>query len=98
MSIKANILTPIEIPETVQVEVVDSIRGTLEIVEVDFHRAMRELSELGMVDLHELDPEELITMACALARHRAIDHYLVSIGIDPHAKLKSLEAEANEGG
>jgi len=57
-------------------------------VTVDFHKAMQELGELGMVNLQEVEPAELISMACAVAKHRAIDQYLLSIGVDPHAGVQ----------
>jgi hypothetical protein len=58
---------------------------------VDFHAAMQELASLGAVNLHEVDPAEPITMACALAKHRAIDQYLTSLGVDPHADLQHVD-------
>ena len=91
MTLSARILTPIELPEKVLVEIKDTIRGTTQTLTIDFHQAMQELGALGAVNLHEMDPEELIGMACAVAKHRAIDQYLVSIGIDPHAEVKPLE-------
>lgn len=91
MALTARILTAIELPEQVEVEIKDSVRGTTEIVTVDFHAALHELGELGMVDLQEVAPAELISMACALAKHRAIDQYLLSLGVDPHAHLQRLD-------
>jgi hypothetical protein len=91
MSLTARILTPIELPEKVQVEIKDTVRGATQTVTIDFHKAMQELGALGAVDLQEVDPAELITMACAVAKHRAIDQYLMSIGVDPHAEVKPLE-------
>ena len=90
MPLSARILTPIVLPDTVEVEIKDTIRGTTQVVTIDFHKAMQELGALGAVNLHEMDPAELITMASAVAKHRAIDKYLVSIGIDPHAEVKPL--------
>ena len=89
MTLSARILTPIQLPEKVQVEIKDTIRGTTQMMTIDFHKAMQELGALGAVDLHEMDPAELISMACAVAKHRAIDQYLMSIGVDPHAELKT---------
>ena len=93
MTLSARILTPIQLPEKVQVEIKDTIRDTTQNITVDFHKAMQELGALGAVDLHEMDPAELISMACAVAKHRAIDQYLMSIGVDPHAEVKPLENE-----
>ena len=90
MSLSANILTPIHLPEEVEVEVTDSIRGTTTVVTVDFHAALREVGDIGVVNLQEMDPAELITMASAVAKHRAMDHYLESLGIDPHERLREL--------
>ena len=89
MTLSARILTPIQLPEKVQVEIKDTVRGTTQMMTIDFHKAMQELGALGAVDLHEMDPAELISMACAVAKHRAIDQYLMSIGVDPHAELKT---------
>ncbi len=93
MTLTARILTPIQLPEKVQVEIRDTVRGTTQTLTVDFHRAMQELGALGAVDLQEVDPAELISMACAVAKHRAIDQYLLSIGVDPHAEVKPLEEQ-----
>ncbi len=91
MTLTARILTPIQLPEKVQVEIKDTVRGTTQTLTVDFHKAMQELGALGAVDLQEVEPAELISMACAVAKHRAIDQYLLSIGVDPHAEVKPLE-------
>ena len=91
MTLSARILTPIQLPEKVQVEIKDTVRGTTQTVMIDFHKAMQELGALGAVDLHEMDPAELISMACAVAKHRAIDQYLMSIGIDPHRDVQPLD-------
>lgn len=91
MALTARILTPIELPEKVEVEIKDTVRDTTDTITVDFHAALHELGELGMVDLQEVDPAELITMACAVAKHRAIDQYLLSLGVDPHAHLQRLD-------
>ncbi|NLO75178.1 MAG: hypothetical protein GX100_13865 [candidate division WS1 bacterium] len=90
MSLTAKILTSINLPEQVDVEISDSVRGTTEVLTVDFHAAMQELAELGAVNLQEVDPAELISMACAVAKHRAIDQYLMSLGIDPHKDVKMM--------
>jgi hypothetical protein len=95
MSLSARILTPISLPEQVEIEIQDTVRGTTEVLTVDFHAAMQELAALGAVNLHEVEPSELITMACAVAKHRAIDTYLISLGVDPHADVKiANETEA----
>ncbi len=91
MAINARILTSIELPDEIEIEIEDTVKGTTEVRTVDFRKCLQELGELGAVDLEEVDPAELITLACALAKHRAIDDYLVSIGIDPHAHLTSTE-------
>jgi len=92
MPLTARILTPIHLPDRVQVEIKDTVRGTTQTVTVDFHKAMQELGELGMVNLQEVEPAELISMACAVAKHRAIDQYLLSIGVDPHAGVQRLDS------
>ena len=91
MSLTTRILTPISLPEKVQVEVKDTIRNTTQTITIDFHGAMQELAALGAVNLHEVDPAELISMACAVAKHRAIDQYLMSLGVDPHAGMKQVD-------
>ncbi len=91
MAITVRILTPIELPDEVEIEIEDTIKGTTVVRTVDFRKCLAELGELGAVDLEEVEPAELITLACALAKHRAIDDYLVSIGMDPHAHLTDSE-------
>ena len=93
MTLSARILTPIQLPEKVEVEIKDTVRDTTQTLTVDFHEAMQALASLGPVDLHEMDPAELISMACALAKHRAIDRYLVSLGIDPHKDVHIMDPE-----
>ncbi|MCK4323320.1 MAG: hypothetical protein KAW89_02230 [Armatimonadetes bacterium] len=96
MAINARILTPIELPDEVEIEIKDTVKGTTMVRTVDFHKCLKELGELGAVDLEEVEPAELITMACALAKHRAIDEYLVSIGVDPHAHLTNSELSSTD--
>ena len=92
MPIRARILTKIELPRTVEVEIEDTIRGEKVVRPVNFEQCLQELAGLGTVDLHETDPAELITLASALAKHRAVDEYLLSIGVNPHEHLKGEEA------
>ena len=87
MPIRARLLTQIELPATVEIEVEDTIRGEKSVRTVDFKACLHELAQLGTVDLHETDPAELVTLATALAKHRAIDEYLLSIGVNPHEHL-----------
>ena len=87
MAIRARMLTKIELPATVEIEIEDTIRGEKVVRAVDFEACLHELAGLGSVDLHETDPAELITLATALAKHRAIDEYLLSIGVNPHEHL-----------
>lgn len=87
MAITTRILTTIELPHEIQIEIKDTIRGATVVRTVDFRQCLQELAELGAVDLEDVDPAELVSLACALAKHRAIDEYLVSIGVDPHAHL-----------
>lgn len=93
MSIRARMLTKIEVPSEVTIEIEDTVRGEKITRTVDFFRCMQELAALGTVDLHETDPAELITLATALAKHRAIDEYLLSIGVNPHSHLESGGSE-----
>jgi len=95
MAISARILTPIELPDEVEIEIADTVKGTTVVRTIDFHRCLQELGQLGAVDLEEVDPAELITLACALAKHRAVDDYLVSIGVDPHAHLTDTELSSD---
>ena len=96
MAINARMLTSIELPDEVEIEIEDTIKGTTVVRTVDFRKCLAELSELGTVDLEEVEPAELITLACALAKHRAIDEYLVSIGVDPHAHLTDSERSSTD--
>ncbi len=95
MAINTRILTPIELPDEIEIEIEDTVKGTTVVRTVDFRKCLAELGELGAVDLEDVDPAELITLACALAKHRAIDDYLVSIGIDPHAHLTDTELSSD---
>lgn len=87
MAIRARLLTKIELPKQVDIEIEDTIRGEKTIRKVDFEGCLHELSQLGTIDLHETDPAELITLASALAKHRAIDQYLIELGVNPHEHL-----------
>lgn len=91
MPIRARILTQIQLPEEVEVEIEDTVRGDKTTRVVDFAACLQELSQLGTIDLHEMDPAELLTLATALAKHRAIDEYLLSIGVNPHEHLKGQD-------
>jgi hypothetical protein len=88
MPITARILTRIDLPKEVRVEIEDTVRGEKVIRKVDFEKCLQELGALGTIDLHETDPAELLALASALAKHRAVDEYLLSIGVDPHEHLK----------
>jgi hypothetical protein len=88
MPIVARILTRIDLPKEVRVEIEDTVRGEKVIRKVDFEQCLHELGALGTIDLHETDPAELLALASALAKHRAVDQYLLSIGVDPHEHLK----------
>ncbi len=92
LSIRARLLTKIELPKTVEIEIDDTIRGEKTVRTIDFAGCLHELSQLGRIDLHETDPAELITLATALAKHRAIDQYLLSIGVNPHEHLEGTES------
>ena len=87
-------LTTLELPKVVDIEIEDTIRGEKIVRKVDFDGCLHELAALGTIDLHETDPAELITLACALAKHRAIDQYLLSIGVNPHEHLAEAEGNA----
>ncbi len=91
MAITTRILTPIELPYEIEIEIKDTIRGATVVRTIDFRQCLHELGELGAVGLEDVEPAELVTLACALAKHRAIDEYLVSIGIDPHAHLRGTK-------
>jgi hypothetical protein len=91
MAIRARLITKIELPAEVKIEIEDTVRGEKTVRTVDFQACLHELAGLGTVDLHDTDPAELITLASALAKHRAIDEYLIGIGVDPHEHLKQAE-------
>jgi hypothetical protein len=88
MPIRARILTQIQLPDQIEIEIEDTVRGEKTLRQVDFKACLQELSQLGTVDLQEMDPAELVTLATALAKHRAIDEYLLSIGVNPHQHLE----------
>ena len=88
MAIRARMLTKIELPQQVSIEVEDTVRGEKTVRVIDFAACLHELAGLGTVDLHDTDPAELITLATALAKHRAIDEHLIALGIDPHEHLR----------
>ncbi len=88
MALRAKVLTKVEIPKEIEIEITDTVRGETLVRKVDFEECLRELSGLGFVDLEEIPAEQLFTMAFALAKHRAIDQYLMSIGVDPHEHLR----------
>lgn len=96
MAITARILTEIELPDEIQVEIEDTVQGTTVVRSIDFKSCLRELGELGTVDLAEIEPAELISIACAVAKHRAIDEYLLSLGVDPHAQVHMVEEVADD--
>jgi len=91
VTIKARVLTKVEIPEEIEIEITDTVRGETVVRKVNFDQCLSELGSLGVVDLEDIPAEQLLTMAFALAKHRAIDQYLLSIGIDPHEHLKELD-------
>lgn len=91
MAIRARMLTKIELPAEVEIEIEDTVRSEKTVRRIDFSGCLHELTSLGTIDLHETDPAELITLATALAKHRAIDQYLISIGVNPHEHLEQLE-------
>jgi hypothetical protein len=90
MAIRARLLTKIELPAVVDIEIEDTVNGRKVVRGVDFAACLHELSQLGTIDLHETDPAELITLATALAKHRAVDQYLLSIGVNPHEHLEKM--------
>jgi len=93
MPIRARVLTKIEFPEEVEIEIEDTVRGEKRIERVKFDECLLQVSRLGAVDLENLEPAELLSIACAIAKHRAIDKYLLSIGVDPHKDVQPLEEE-----
>lgn len=88
MTLRAKVLTKVEIPDEIEVEIEDTVRGQTVVCKVDFEECLEELSGLGLIDLEEIPAEQLFTLAFALAKHRAIDQYLMSIGVDPHEHLR----------
>ncbi len=89
MPIRSRMLTKITLPDEVEIEIEDTIRGETVVRKVDFNQCLHELTQLGTIDLHETEPSELITLAVALAKHRAVDDYLLSIGVNPHEHLEN---------
>lgn len=91
MPIRAKVLTKIEFPEEIEIEVEDTVRGEKVVRKVKFADCLSEVARLGPVDTESMEPAELLSMACALAKHRAIDQYLMSIGVDPHKDIKPID-------
>ena len=86
MPIHTKILTRVELPEELEVEIEDTMRGEKTVRRVKLGECMKRLREMGTVDLEAIEPAELISIACALAKHIAVDDYLRSIGVDPHQR------------
>ncbi|MBC7288310.1 MAG: hypothetical protein H5T86_09755 [Armatimonadetes bacterium] len=84
MPIRARVLTKVELPEEIEVEIEDTLRGEKVVRTVKFSECVKRLKDMGSVDLEAIEPAELVSIACALAKHIAIDDYLRSIGVDPH--------------
>jgi len=91
MALNARILTKVQLPEEIEVEIEDTIRNTKVVKKIDFAAIVSELADAEAIDLRHMEPAEVISMASALAKHRAIDAYLLSIGIDPHKHLSPEE-------
>jgi hypothetical protein len=91
MAIRTRILTKIEFPEEIEVEIEDTVRGETVVRKVNFRDCLGQLAHLGTIDLETIEPAELLSMACAVAKHRAIDQYLMSIGIDPHEGIQMAD-------
>ncbi len=91
MALNARVLTAIQLPTEIEIEIEDTTRGTKTVEKIDFDAIMAELADAQAIDLRHMEPAELLSMACALAKHRAMDRYLLSIGIDPHKHLSPSE-------
>jgi len=91
MAIRARVLTQIEFPDEIEIEIEDTVRGEKVTRRVDFKECLNQIARLGKVDLSSIEPAELLSMACAVAKHRAIDQYLMSIGVDPHEQVKPVD-------
>jgi hypothetical protein len=94
MAIYAKILSKIEFPETVEVEIEDTVRGTKVVRQVNFRECMQQLKRMSLVDLESVEPLELVSMVYAIAKHRAIDDYLISIGVDPSLRPAEGQEQA----
>lgn len=91
MAIHTRILTKIDLPKEIRVEVHDTIRGEKIQRKVRLSECLARLAKLGPIDLDNIDPADLLSMALAIAKHVAIDDYLVSIGVDPHRDVPPLD-------
>jgi hypothetical protein len=94
MSLQARVLTDVRIPEEVEVEITDSVTGKTVVQAVSFPPCIHELGSLGAVNLESLPADTLMELAFAVAKHRAIDQYLRSLGVDPHQDLLRMEQPA----
>jgi hypothetical protein len=90
MAIHTRVLTKVELPQFVEVEIEDTVRREKTVRRVPFQRCMERLAGAGPVSLEEVDASELIMMVFAIAKHIAIDEYLTSIGVDPHQDVRPL--------
>lgn len=90
MAIHARVLTKFDLPEYVDVEVEDTVRGEKAVRRVPLDKCVEKLAGAGPISLDQIEPGELFMMAFAIAKHIAIDEYLKSIGVDPHKDVKPL--------
>lgn len=93
MAIHATVLTKIDFPEEIEIEIEDTVRSEKLVRRVNFAECLGQIAQLGMVDLEAIEPAELLSMACAVAKHRAVDQYLMSLGVDPHADVKPVSED-----
>jgi hypothetical protein len=91
VAIHTRILTKVELPREIEVEIQDTVRGEKTRRKVLLADCMARLAKLGPVDLDNIDPADLLSMALAIAKHVAIDDYLMSIGVDPHKDVSPLD-------
>ena len=82
MAIEGKVISGVKFPEYIEVEVVDNERGTKQVERVPFEECFEEVRRLMASARTVSEAAELIE---AMAEHRAVDNYMRSIGIDPHA-------------
>jgi hypothetical protein len=82
MAVEAHLLSKFSLPEFIEIEVVDDVRGARQVQRIEIEECFEEVARLMASARTVVEALDLIE---AMAKHRAVDNYMLSIGIDPHA-------------